>query len=128
MEEALYEITSLRQFAQLTLGAPIPEDTTLMNVRHLPEKHPLVAGILAVINATTVELANTRRSYDIVPVKVDELAEQQRIADTKTLKRNTVARYWPVWSLQWPCRSPLRPRPGKRYESVTRSHRPSSPC
>ncbi|WPO97970.1 aliphatic sulfonate ABC transporter substrate-binding protein [Pseudomonas sp. HR96] len=30
----------------------------------------------------TVELANSRRSYDIVPVKVDELAEQQRIADT----------------------------------------------
>jgi len=29
----------------------------------------------------TVELANSRRSYDIVPVKVGELAEQQRIAD-----------------------------------------------
>lgn len=30
----------------------------------------------------TVELANSRRSYDIIPVKVEELAEQQRIADT----------------------------------------------
>jgi sulfonate transport system substrate-binding protein len=30
----------------------------------------------------TVELANSRRSYDIVPIKVGELAEQQRIADT----------------------------------------------
>jgi sulfonate transport system substrate-binding protein len=30
----------------------------------------------------TVELANSRRSYDIVPVKLDDLAEQQRIADT----------------------------------------------
>lgn len=30
----------------------------------------------------TVELANTRRSYNIVPVNVSELAEQQRIADT----------------------------------------------
>jgi len=28
-----------------------------------------------------VELANQRRSYDIVTVKIDELAEQQRIAD-----------------------------------------------
>lgn len=28
-----------------------------------------------------VALANSRRSYDIVPVKVDQLAEQQRIAD-----------------------------------------------
>ena len=29
----------------------------------------------------TVELANSRRSYDIVPVKIDQLAEQQRVAD-----------------------------------------------
>jgi len=34
------------------------------------------------IPPATVELANTRRSYDIVPVKVTDLAEQQRIADT----------------------------------------------
>ncbi|WP_146100356.1 transposase, partial [Pseudomonas syringae group genomosp. 3] len=30
MEEALYEITPMRQFARLTLSAPIPEDTTIM--------------------------------------------------------------------------------------------------
>ncbi len=35
MEEALYEITSMRQFARLTLSAPSPEDTTIMNFRHL---------------------------------------------------------------------------------------------
>jgi sulfonate transport system substrate-binding protein len=34
------------------------------------------------IPSATVELANSRRSYDIVPVKLGELAEQQRIADT----------------------------------------------
>jgi len=34
------------------------------------------------IPGATVELANSRRSYDIVPVKVEQLAEQQRIADT----------------------------------------------
>lgn len=28
MKEALYEITSMRKFARLTLSAPIPEDTT----------------------------------------------------------------------------------------------------
>ncbi|VVN82474.1 hypothetical protein PS723_01199 [Pseudomonas fluorescens] len=50
MEEALYEITSLRQFARLTSSAPIPEDTTIMNFRHLLEKHLLAAGIFAVIN------------------------------------------------------------------------------
>ncbi|WP_038409942.1 IS5/IS1182 family transposase [Pseudomonas putida] len=37
MEEALYEITPMRQFARLTLSAPIPEDTTIMNFRHSEE-------------------------------------------------------------------------------------------
>ncbi|WP_282390290.1 transposase, partial [Pseudomonas sp. PS01296] len=50
MEEALYEITPMRQFARLTLSAPIPEDTTIMNFRHLLEKHQLAPAILAVIN------------------------------------------------------------------------------
>lgn len=50
MEEALYEITPMRQFARLTLSAPIPEDTTIMNFRHLLEKHKLAPAILAVIN------------------------------------------------------------------------------
>ena len=30
----------------------------------------------------TVALANTRRSYDIVPVQSNRLGDQQRIADT----------------------------------------------
>jgi IS5 family transposase len=50
MEEALYEITSMRQFARLTLSAPIPEETTIMNLRHLLEKHQLAACILETIN------------------------------------------------------------------------------
>jgi len=50
MVEALYEITPMRQFARLTLGAPIPEDTTIMNFWHLLEKHQLTPAILAVIN------------------------------------------------------------------------------
>ena len=31
MEEALYEIASLRAFAQLSLGEPIPDETTILN-------------------------------------------------------------------------------------------------
>jgi len=37
MEEALYEITPMRQFARITLSVPIPEYTTIMNFRHLLE-------------------------------------------------------------------------------------------
>ncbi len=35
MEEVIYEIMPMRQFARLTLSAAIPEDTTIMNFRHL---------------------------------------------------------------------------------------------
>ncbi|EXF95736.1 hypothetical protein HK44_023750 [Pseudomonas fluorescens HK44] len=40
----------MRQFGHLTLSAPIPEDTMIMNFRHLLEKHQLAPAILAVIN------------------------------------------------------------------------------
>jgi IS5 family transposase len=50
MEEALYEITPIGQFAGLTFSAPIPDDTTIMDFRYLLEKHKFVPAILAVIN------------------------------------------------------------------------------
>ncbi len=50
MEEALYQMTSTRQFARLTPSAPIPKDTTIMIFRHLLEKHQLAATILETIN------------------------------------------------------------------------------
>jgi IS5 family transposase len=49
MEEALYETTILRQFAGLSLER-IPDETTILNLRRLLEKHELATGILAVIN------------------------------------------------------------------------------
>lgn len=41
MEDALYEITSMRRFAGLTLDKPIPDHTTIINFRHLLERHGL---------------------------------------------------------------------------------------
>jgi IS5 family transposase len=49
MEEALYEITILRQFSGLRLER-IPDETTILNFRRLLEKHELATGILGVIN------------------------------------------------------------------------------
>ena len=67
MEEALYEITSLRQFAQLSLTqGSIPEDTTIMNFRHLLEQHGLAAGILAVILAAAL-IGSRDESGETVP-------------------------------------------------------------
>jgi IS5 family transposase len=50
MEEALYEIASLRAFAHLSLGEPIPDETTILNFRHLLEANDLAEDILAAVN------------------------------------------------------------------------------
>jgi len=51
MEEALYEIASLRSFAGLSLGEPIPDETTILNFRHLLEQYDLAEDILKQVNA-----------------------------------------------------------------------------
>ena len=51
MEEALYEIASLRSFARLSLNEPIPDETTILNFRHLLEANDLADDILRAINA-----------------------------------------------------------------------------
>lgn len=50
MEEALYEIASLRGFASLSLGEAIPDETTILNFRHLLEENDLAEDILKLIN------------------------------------------------------------------------------
>ncbi|MDP9123855.1 MAG: IS5 family transposase [Pseudomonadota bacterium] len=50
MEEALYEIASLRAFAHLSLSEPIPDETTILNFRHLLEESDLAEDILAAVN------------------------------------------------------------------------------
>jgi hypothetical protein len=50
MEEALYEIASLRAFAKLSLSEPIPDETTILNFRRMLEENDLAADILAAVN------------------------------------------------------------------------------
>ncbi len=50
MEEPLYEIASLRAFARLSLSEPIPDETTILNFRHLLEANDLAEDILVAIN------------------------------------------------------------------------------
>jgi IS5 family transposase len=52
MEELLYDIHSMRSFAGLSLTrGGIPDETTILNFRHLLEKHALAARVLAEVNA-----------------------------------------------------------------------------
>ncbi len=51
MEEALYDSTVLRQFVGLDLGQePAPDETTVLNFRHLLEAHQLGGKMLEAVN------------------------------------------------------------------------------
>jgi len=51
-EEALYDIQSMRAFAGLELGRDaIPDETTILNFRHLLERHDLTKTVFAVVAA-----------------------------------------------------------------------------
>ena len=50
MEDALYEIASMRQFAHLSLDKAIPDRTTIMNFRHLLEKNKLTRQLFKTVN------------------------------------------------------------------------------
>ena len=50
-EDALYESPALRGFAGVDLGRmAAPDETTILNFRHLLETHDLCGGILDVVN------------------------------------------------------------------------------
>jgi IS5 family transposase len=51
MEEALYDMESMRRFAHLSLwDGGIPDETTILHFRHFLEKHDLTSKILEVVN------------------------------------------------------------------------------
>jgi IS5 family transposase len=50
MEDMLYEIESVRRFVGLKLSGPLPDETTILNFRHLLEKHKLGSKLFDAIN------------------------------------------------------------------------------
>src|SRR4249920_22499 len=51
IEEALYEVASMRQFAQLNLLEAMPDESTILHFRHLLEQHEIAPQILERVNA-----------------------------------------------------------------------------
>ena len=52
MEDALYDIESLRRFAGIELGQDeVPDETTILNFRHLLERHGLTKKLFAKVTA-----------------------------------------------------------------------------
>ena len=50
MEDMLYEVESVRRFVGLRLPGPLPDETTILNFRHLLEEHALGSGLFEEIN------------------------------------------------------------------------------
>ena len=50
MEDALYEIESMRRFAGLRLSERIPDETTILNFRHFLEDHRLTEAMFVEVN------------------------------------------------------------------------------
>lgn len=52
VEEALYDSIAMRQFVGIDLGRePVPDETTILNFRHLLERHDLTQGLFDRMNA-----------------------------------------------------------------------------
>jgi len=51
MEDALYDIESMRRFANIELeGEPVPDETTILNFRRLLEQHQLTSELFEEVN------------------------------------------------------------------------------
>ncbi len=49
-EYLLYEVESVRRFVSLRLSGPLPDETTILNFRHLLEEHELGQSLFEEIN------------------------------------------------------------------------------
>jgi len=70
-EESLYDSDAMRRFAGLELGEDrIPDETTILNFRHLLERHALTEAIFAEVNAYLAENGLTLRSGTLVDATI----------------------------------------------------------
>lgn len=71
MEEALYDIEALRRFADMSLvNDDIPDESTILNFRHLLEEHQLTQALLTEINGHLSEKGLTLKSGTIVDATI----------------------------------------------------------
>ena len=72
MEDLLYEAESVRRFIGLSLTEALPDETTILNFRHLLERHELGKGLLEEINAHLESRGLRLREGTIVDASIIE--------------------------------------------------------
>ena len=87
MEEALYEITPMRVFAGLSLTKTIPDETTILNFRHLLEKYELAPEILSRVNAFLTRKGLMLKRGSIVDATIIAAPPSTRNAEHKRDRR-----------------------------------------
>jgi transposase, IS5 family len=70
-EETLYDSEAMRRFAGIELGDDrIPDETTILNFRHMLERHDLTEAIFAEVNAHLADKGITLRSGTLVDATI----------------------------------------------------------
>ena len=70
-EETLYDSEAMRRFAGIELGDDrIPDETTILNFRHLLERYGLIEAIFADVNAHLADKGITLRSGTLVDATI----------------------------------------------------------
>ncbi len=72
MEDLLYEAESVRRFVGLRLSGPLPDETTILNFRHLPEERRLGQGLMEEINRHLATQGLRLREGTIVDASIIE--------------------------------------------------------
>ena len=72
MEDLLYEAESVRRFVGLSLSEDLPDETTILNFRHLLERHKLDRSLLDEINAHLESQGLQLREGTIVDASIIE--------------------------------------------------------
>ncbi len=93
MEDALYEIASMRLFARLSTDSALPDRTTIMNFRHLLEQHQLARQLFKTINRWLAEAGVMMTQGTLVDATIIEAPsstknkEQQRDPEMHQTKK-----------------------------------------
>jgi IS5 family transposase len=111
MEDALYESPVLRRFAGIDLGrAPVPDETTILNFRHLLEAHELCGQMLDAVNQYLAGKGNR--------LLLSARDEMGFVTLSRQVWRNPVAAHHPEFFLTIPTGSTMRDHLHHRPGSV----------
>ena len=89
MEDLLYEVESVRRFAGLRLSGPLPDETTILNFRHLLETQGLGMGLFEEINVHLASLGHRLKTGTIVDASIIDAPSSTKNRRGEQIRRCT---------------------------------------